>query len=146
MNRRFKQILLILALVISAFFAKDYSLNEGKDKSYSHIPLDKTDLQQVISERLSGEIVLVDAKVIKLLSDDLEGSKHQKMIIKVGTNTLLVAHNIDIAPRVPVKKGEQLLIKGEYEWNDKGGLIHWTHRSNNSHPAGWIKYNNKKYH
>ena len=143
MNKQLKQVLTIIALIISAFFAKDYNSKENNTNFKS---TNSASLEQVIRKRSSGTIVTIEAKVIKHLSDDLVGDKHQKMIVKVGNNTLLLAHNIDIAPRVPVREGEFLEIKGEYEWNEKGGLIHWTHKSNKNHPPGWIKYNNKKYH
>ena len=67
------------------------------------------------------------------------------MILKVGRNTLLLAHNIDKAARIPAKVGDEILVRGEYEYNDLGGVIHWTHRSTNSHPDGWVKYKNKTY-
>ncbi|MDE1266260.1 DUF3465 domain-containing protein, partial [Vibrio aestuarianus] len=35
---------------------------------------------------------------------------------------------------------------GEYEWNKKGGVMHWTHNDpNNKHPHGWLKHNGKTY-
>jgi uncharacterized protein DUF3465 len=86
--------------------------------------------------------------VIKILSDDLKGSRHQRFIIKLGNGqTLLVAHNIDLAPRVAtLKKGDRIAFYGEYEWNSKGGVIHWTHHDpKRRHIAGWLKCNGKKY-
>ena len=86
-------------------------------------------------------------EVVKLLPDDNEGSRHQRLlVVREGLPTLLVAHNIDLAERVPVNKGQAVFIKGRYEWNEKGGVIHWTHhdpRGNN--PGGWIRFDNKKY-
>ncbi len=57
-----------------------------------------------------------------------------------------MAHNIDLAPRVPVKRGDIIAFCGEYEWNEKGGVIHWTHRCpRNRHFHGWIRHKNKYY-
>jgi len=85
--------------------------------------------------------------VIRILSDDLKGSRHQKFIIKLANGqTLLVAHNIDLAPRVVLKKGDYITFYGEYAWNAKGGVIHWTHHDPKKHHiGGWLKCNGKKY-
>lgn len=85
--------------------------------------------------------------VIKLLPDDNKGSRHQKLIVKVDPNqTILIAHNIDLAPRADVKEGEIISFYGEYEWNAKGGVVHWTHHDpRGKHPDGWLKVNGRKY-
>ena len=86
-------------------------------------------------------------EVVKLLKDDLEGSQHQRFLIAApGLPTLLVAHNIDLAPRAPLREGDQVHIRGRYEWNNKGGVIHWTHHD----PAGrkqggWVRHRGKTY-
>ena len=39
--------------------------------------------------------------VEKVLPDDTEGSPHQKFIVRLPTgHTVLIAHNIELAPRV----------------------------------------------
>jgi hypothetical protein len=61
----------------------------------------------------------------------------------------MISHNIDIAPRVNgLKVNREIIVHGEYVWNEQGGLVHWTHHnpdSDGSHENGWIIYENKKY-
>ncbi len=86
--------------------------------------------------------------VTKLLADDTEGDRHQRFIVRLAAGqTLLVTHNIDVAPRVAsVQVGDTISFKGEYVWNAQGGLIHWTHHDpEGSHPGGWIKHNGRTY-
>ena len=87
------------------------------------------------------------ANVTRILKDDNEGSRHQRFLIEtVEGLTLLVAHNIDLAPRVPLSVNDQVSIYGQYEWNNKGGVLHWTHHDpSKSHPEGWIMHHGKKY-
>ena len=59
---------------------------------------------------------------------------------------MLVAHNLDLAPRVPVAVGDSIELKGEYEWNPKGGVVHWNHRDpEGRHETGWIRYQGRLY-
>jgi len=85
--------------------------------------------------------------VIKILRDDTKGSQHQKFLFKLAPDiTLLVAHNIDLAPRAPVKVGDTVTIKGRYEWNHRGGVLHWTHHDPKGRQAGgWIYAGGKYY-
>ena len=96
----------------------------------------------------SGVQVFGRGTVTRILPDDLKGSKHQRLIIKYSpTLTLLIAHNIDIAPRVGnIKIGDMLEFYGEYAWNKKGGVIHWTHKApHGTHRDGYLKFKGVKY-
>ncbi|EGR4163035.1 DUF3465 domain-containing protein, partial [Vibrio cholerae] len=101
-------------------------------------------LQQAYQSQQSDLQVQGFGQVVKVLPDDNDGSKHQKFILKLNSGqTLLVAHNIDLAPRIPnLKVGDSVEFYGEYEWNKKGGVLHWTHKDpQNRHAHGWLKHN-----
>jgi uncharacterized protein DUF3465 len=86
--------------------------------------------------------------VTKILPDDNEGSRHQRFIVRLASGqSVLIAHNIDLAGRVSsLKPGDPVEFYGEYEWNAKGGVVHWTHRDpQHSHADGWIKHNGHTY-
>jgi hypothetical protein len=85
--------------------------------------------------------------VTKLLADDAKGSRHQKFLLSINAEqTLLFAHNIDLADRVPLAVGDAITFSGEYVYNPKGGIIHWTHLDPRGiHPSGWIMLRGDKY-
>lgn len=91
--------------------------------------------------RHSDIFLMVEGDVVKILSDDIDGTPHQRFIIITSTGqTLLISHNLKLAPRIPLQPELKLRIYGEYRWNPKGGLIHKTHGSQNKgDPHGWIE-------
>lgn len=89
----------------------------------------------------------VIGRVRKVLPDDNDGDRHQRFILLLSDgNTVLIAHNIDLAKRVPVNEGDEVVVFGEYEWSEQGGTMHWTHHDPKGwHVDGWIKHNGKVY-
>lgn len=88
----------------------------------------------------------IKGTVVKTLKDDREGSQHQRFLLDVTSDiTLLVAHNIDLAERVPVQQGSSVTIRGEYIWNNRGGVLHWTHHDPKGRKGGWIEFNGRRY-
>ena len=86
--------------------------------------------------------------VLRVLPDDSNGSRHQRFIVQLASGqTLLIAHNIDIAPRIDrLEVGDSVRFNGEYIWNAKGGVIHWTHHDpRGRHAAGWLIHNGRTY-
>jgi hypothetical protein len=144
-------IAIVVVVIVAVFYADEYNTVENGNATVIDTQTDvatNDKLLKLIKHRQSGQMVVVNVTVLKLLSDDLQGDRHQRMILKVvgSGKTILLAHNIDIANRIPVQVGQELVVYGQYEWNDKGGVIHWTHRDNNNrHPNGWVLYNNNRY-
>ncbi|MEN8424668.1 DUF3465 domain-containing protein [Acinetobacter junii] len=109
---------------------------------------DQQKIMQAYQQQLSNIQVQSKGEVKAILADDNDGSRHQKMILKLENGlTVLVAHNIDLAPRVEgLRKGEIVEFYGEYEYSPKGGVIHWTHHDPQAkHVDGWLKYQGKSY-
>lgn len=92
-------------------------------------------------------MVTITAVVKKLLPDDRDGSPHQRFLLGLSNGTtVLVAHNISLAPYVPLREGDLVTISGEYIWNEKGGVLHYTHHTTNrKHRGGYIEYNRQTY-
>ena len=132
----------------------------GKDNNSNNASVQKDELRTSKSPDKNKELIKAfkdrrsdvqlkgSGAVVKLLRDDNKGSRHQKFILKLPSGlTVLVAHNIDLAPRInSISKGDTVEFYGEYEWNKSGGIMHWTHKDPNGyHVAGWLKHNGKIY-
>jgi len=105
-------------------------------------------LNSAIQHKRSHVQVEGSGRVIKVLRDDLKGSRHQKFLLRIASgNTILIAHNIDLAPRIEgLRKGDTVKFYGEYEWSAKGGVVHWTHKDpRGRHASGWLKHQGRRY-
>ncbi len=105
-------------------------------------------LATAFESRQSNLQVLGLGEVVRVLPDDRDGSRHQRFILRLDSGqTILVAHNIDLAPRIPdLENGDIVEFHGEYEWNPKGGVIHWTHDDpGGRHADGWLKHKGRTY-
>ena len=119
---------------------------------YEHVVISRQDISPQQAEALNDQLKhLIEeggGTVAKMLSDDNEGSRHQRFIVKLPSGqTVLIAHNIDLAGRVEsLHEGDSISFSGEYEWNDRGGVVHWTHRDpSGHHQAGWLEHNGHRY-
>jgi hypothetical protein len=101
---------------------------------------------EAFNARRSGVEVEATGVVARRLADDRKGLPHERFILRVGELTVLVAHNTELAPAVPVSVGDTVEVRGEYEWNQLGGVIHWTHRDpDGRHAPGWIRLRGRLY-
>ena len=142
-SRQKQRIWLIIAFIIISYFASKYSPESTNPASSQ-----QSNIEQLVQQQRSNVQVKITAQVFKLLRDDLDGSRHQRFLIKLsGGETILIAHNIDLAPRLDdLEKGDIITLHGEYEWYVKGGVIHWTHHDPAGHHIdGWIKHQDKIY-
>ncbi|OSI35227.1 DUF3465 domain-containing protein [Neisseria dumasiana] len=136
------------ALFGSQYFYQQHSRHQTESpssvSSANRSEAAETTLRKAFEQRQSNIQVEGSGRVSKTLPDDNKGSRHQRFIVKLSSGqSLLIAHNIDLAPKIKgLKKGDTVAFYGEYEWSEKGGVIHWTHHDpQGRHPDGWLKHN-----
>lgn len=158
MNKTNLRIGIVILVLIGAYlgFDREQKQNPQLNNTQSAVVQSETQsrtddsekIQQAFQQQKSNVQVHASGRVKVVLADDNDGSRHQKFILELSNGlTVLVAHNIDLAPRIEnLKKGDVVEFYGEYEYNPKGGVIHWTHHDpQQRHIAGWLKYQGKTY-
>lgn len=152
-SKSFKSILILIVIILGVAF------NSFQNRKVDVIPSIEAPersaendanqrLNRAYENRQSDVQVAGSGIVIRTLSDDTKGSQHQRFILRLASGqTLLIAHNIDLAPRInSLREGDRVEFYGEYEWNSKGGVLHWTHNDpRGNHENGWLKHNGSLY-
>ncbi len=144
--KKFFLLAVVLALSVYGYVQEQGLLSSGSSLSKQRTG---SAIQYAYENRQSDLQVKGEGIVTKILADDVKGSKHQKFILRLSSgNTLLIAHNIDLAKRVNrLKNGDKIEFYGEYEWNPRGGVLHWTHHDpSGRHIGGWLKHKGTVYH
>jgi hypothetical protein len=110
---------------------------------------DNAAVERDYAEKRSSVEVTAEGTVTRVLADDSGPSGvHQRFIIRLAgsAQTVLVENNLTIGQRAPVSAGNDVIVHGEYVWNDQGGLIHFTHHDPaHTHEGGWIELNGVRY-
>jgi hypothetical protein len=138
-----KKVLPVIILAVCAAAATPYFVNSSG-------PAAATDLaiEQAFVDRRSKLQVGATGTVTRMLSDDNDGARHQRFVLELESgHTVLIVHNIDLAPRIDeLRRGDRVSFFGEYEWNEQGGVIHWTHHDPaRRHIDGWLEYDGLRY-
>jgi hypothetical protein len=111
-------------------------------------PVARDAARQAFESRARGKVITAQGAVERILADDRDGLPHQRFVIRTdGGISLLIAHNLDLAPRLDgLRPGDRVLVLGEYEWNAQGGVMHWTHDDPaGHHPTGYIEWRGRRY-
>ncbi len=146
-RKKIINIILVVILLVSYAISSNQPSEVSKEINQSISNLKSDNLSELYQNKISDTWVEVTGIVTRLLADDNEGSRHQRFIIKVNEQTVLVSHNIDLAKRIDtLGMGDKVDVRGEYEWNDRGGVIHWTHHDPMQRiKGGWIKHRKEIY-
>ena len=140
-----KKVLFVVLVLMGAYYALEQKVPTDQPASNA---VAETRQAPTAEQWRSGQQVRGQGTVSRILSDDNDGSRHQRFILRLSSGrTLLIAHSIDLAPRVSsLRTGDTVSFSGEYQQNDKGGVIHWTHHDpQGRHAAGWLEHNGRRY-
>jgi Protein of unknown function (DUF3465) len=105
--------------------------------------LEEGGVEAAFASQQSGAWVTGEGRVDRVMGDDTEGARHQRFVLKLASgHTILISHNIDVAPRITdLREGDDIKFHGQYEWNQQGGVVHWTHRDpQGQQVGGWLEH------
>lgn len=136
--------LIIVGVVLLArwYFDRPYASGRARPTDAPVVVRDQEDpIATAFHNRDRDVPVLFWGIVTRILPDDRDGSRHQRFLLRTpGGSSVLVAHNIDLAPRLaPIAVGDTVQFEGEYVWNEQGGVVHWTHHDpDHRHRDGFL--------
>ena len=105
-------------------------------------------LDDAVRAHVAGEVT-ASGTVTAVLADGPAGADgpHQRFRVDFGDGvTCEIDHNLSLAPRVPLQAGVAIVVKGQYEPDPSGCVIHYTHHSTSrSHESGYIEVAGQQY-
>jgi len=144
--------LLVLAAAVAAVLLWQRSLDSAAPSADSSVGVESAVRDDTIAAAFDGQQSGVQVTgvgtVSRILPDDDDGSRHQRFILELASGqTLLISHNIDLAPRIEtLREGDSVSFNGVYEWNDRGGVVHWTHHDpQGQHVPGSLRHDGRIY-
>jgi hypothetical protein len=94
--------------------------------------------------------VIAQGTIVAMLGES-EGrsGEHEGFLLKLRKQCdmlLRIEVNTDITGPIPLHPGETAIVKGQYETDATGGVIHWTHHDpEGRHVGGYIVVGGKTY-
>jgi|SRR5215472_7318549 len=92
----------------------------------------------------SGDEVVVEGTVTHVgRSTRGESGTHEHFDITIASSgtdaSIFVADNTTVGTRAPVRRGDDVIVKGVLEIDPQGPMIHWTHHDpEGRHEAGYV--------
>jgi uncharacterized protein YxjI len=103
-------------------------------------------VEKAFQARQSDLMVDVSGQVVRLLKDDLDSAQQRFVINLPNGRNVMIVHDLGRSDRVPVSLHDEVNVRGEYEWTETGGMIHWTHHDiGPDRRHGWIDHRDKRY-
>lgn len=105
---------------------------------------------RIYSAQQSRAEVVADGTVIDVLGTRRGPSgDHEGFLLRLngGCDLLVrVETNVDLTGPVPLRASQRVVVKGEYEYDPMGGVIHWTHHDpRGRHDGGFVRVGDRTY-
>lgn len=115
------------------------------------VKADNAGALDAISQGRSGSEVTVEGAVVRVLatSSGTQGA-HEQFVVAVKSGSaekdVLVADNITIGRAAPIRRGDDVIVRGELAIDPAGPVIHWTHHDpRGRHESGFVRVNGELY-
>ncbi|TZF85112.1 DUF3465 domain-containing protein [Cognatilysobacter lacus] len=147
MTLRISLVLLLPSLVACQQPASSSATATGAGVGAAQVSAPRDTITEAVRMHAHAAEVEGSGTVVRVLPDDANGSPHQRFLLALGGGTVLVAHNVELAPRLDgLAVGDTVGFRGEYVWTPKGGTLHWTHHDpHGDHPGGWLRWRGRTY-
>ena len=97
-------------------------------------------------KRVSPTWVTVSGRILAALPDSDGRFRHQRFIVGCSDGlSLLIVNDVTVGQRIPTQIGGRVIVRGQYVWDSRGGLIHHTHHSDTGGTDGWIFVGSRVY-
>lgn len=139
---KFRNLLLLVLALAGAYSQYHSSLFTPRVPDQASSAPTASELEKAIAQHQRDVRVVGTGIVKRELPEDRAGNPHQRVLIELASGgTVLIVHNIALAPRIAnLAPGTQIEFSGEYIWNERGGLVHWTHHDpHGNHRGGYVK-------
>lgn len=96
--------------------------------------------------------VTLEGSVARVLGTRMgRSSRHEGFLVHLSGGdgrglTVRVEDNVDLTGPIPLTEGRFVEVRGEYVYDARGGLVHYTHRDPRArHAAGYVLVDGKFY-
>lgn len=98
----------------------------------------------------SGVEVIADGRVVQVFGTRVGPSgPHEGFLLALHSGCRLVVRietNVAFTGPIPLRNGNAVVVKGEYEYDPSGGVIHFTHRElRGYHASGYVETGGRFY-
>ena len=100
-------IIIVMVFLIAAYLGLDFKQKQNTTNGSALPPStnlvidDQQKIMQAYQQQRSNIQVQAQGTIKAILPDDNQGSRHQKIILQLENGlTVLIAHNIDLAPKI----------------------------------------------
>ena len=104
-------------------------------------------VEKAFYDRQSDLMVEVTGTVFQMASQNASNAGYQEFRMKLPSGQLLtIVHENKKGQRLPLEANDTVTVRGQYYWNELGGIIKGTQRDKSMERMhGWIEHEGVRY-